>query len=392
MRAQLARERRGFEARLRVGGDHVGLRLRLSAEGAALRLHRDDYALDARGEADARDVRAADGLREVVVASAAADCVLRAEVARLDFIGGLRVVVEAAHEALVENDRRAYLVEAAAELREVILAFVAEVFHDRGRALGDFLAYRALAVEDAQRVSVEAALAGVAELVVARAQVALERLAVDGAALGAADRVEYYLKVGKSEPAVELHREVYDLEVYEGVLSAERLDVELHELAVASLLRALVAEHRADAPELRGLRALVHLVLEVGADHRGGELRTERDAAAALVREGVHFLFDDVGRLADSAAEELRMLEDGEINFLISVIVRDVAAHLSHVGPFPRFVAEYVPRAARSLYCFHHNRLPVILKGRGISPAGIFSQKAAARARRPRRSNYYITL
>ena len=86
---------------------------------------------------------------------------------------------------------------------------------------------------------------------------------------------------------------------------AERLDVDLVELAIAALLRPLVPEHRARGPQLQP-RAAQQAVGDRGAHDAGGGLRTQRQAVAAGVGEGVHLLLDDVGELADGALEQRR--------------------------------------------------------------------------------------
>jgi hypothetical protein len=53
-------------------------------------------------------------------------------------------------------------------------------------------------------------------------------------------------------------------------------------------------------------------VLDVRAEHAGGELGAQREPPAAAVVEGVHLLLDDeVGGLADGPLEHLGELEDG---------------------------------------------------------------------------------
>ena len=81
-------------------------------------------------------------------------------------------------------------------------------------------------------------------------------------------------------------------------LCDEGFDVELVELPVAALLRALVAKHRAHLPNAQ--RAVVQRVVLVdGAHHAGRGLGTQRQAVAVhAVFEGVHLLLDDVGHLA----------------------------------------------------------------------------------------------
>ena len=90
------------------------------------------------------------------------------------------------------------------------------------------------------------------------------------------------------------------LDVDVGTGEAERFDAELMELAVASLLRPLVAEHRAAVPQ--PLRAVVEqVVLDRRAHARRRAFGAQRQAfAVQRVDEGVHLLLDDVGRLADA--------------------------------------------------------------------------------------------
>ena len=91
---------------------------------------------------------------------------------------------------------------------------------------------------------------------------------------------------------------------------AERLDVELVELAVAALLRPLVAEHRPHRPQAQ--RAVVErVVLDHRAHDAGGGLGAQRELVAVhRVGEGVHLLLDDVGHLAQAAHEQRRRLDD----------------------------------------------------------------------------------
>ena len=90
---------------------------------------------------------------------------------------------------------------------------------------------------------------------------------------------------------------------------AEHLRADLPELAVAALLRALVAELRPDVIELPGPPGLGERVLDVRARDPGRVLGAHRHGAPAAVGERVHLLVDDVGRLADAPHEELGRLQ-----------------------------------------------------------------------------------
>ena len=93
-----------------------------------------------------------------------------------------------------------------------------------------------------------------------------------------ADRVEVDLDPGQPGVAVEPRAELDDLGVDRRARVADRLDVELPELAVAARLRPVVAEHRPGLGQLDRLRPGLHPVLDVGADDPGGRLGPERPA------------------------------------------------------------------------------------------------------------------
>ena len=123
------------------------------------------------------------------------------------------------------------------------------------------------------------------------------------------------------------------------------------ELAVAAGLRALVAEERPDVGELHRLRQFVHPVLEVGAADRRRSLRPQGEAALALVLEGEHLLADDVGRFADAAFEERRVLEGGRLDRLVAGAVEDPGGGALQARPGARLPGRTskVPRGAWNL-------------------------------------------
>src|SRR5437764_5605 len=91
---QFREERQHPRPGCRLGTDEVDVELR--ARNVALP-EREQQALDARAEANPRGGRAADLLDQAVVASAAADRVLRSDRLVLELEGRARVVVQPAH-------------------------------------------------------------------------------------------------------------------------------------------------------------------------------------------------------------------------------------------------------------------------------------------------------
>ena len=127
-----------------------------------------------------------------------------------------------------------------------------------------------------------------------------------------------------------------------------RLDIELMELAIAALLRLLVPEHRADAPELVA-RTAQHAVGDGGAHDAGRGLGAQREAARRPDLEGVHLLLDHVGEFADGALEEPRLLDDGHAHLLDSrrtaTSSRTVPSRNCH-APMSAGSTSFMPRTA----------------------------------------------
>src|SRR5262249_60452199 len=123
----------------------------------------------------------------------------------------------------------------------------------------------------------------------------------------------------EAEGPEEIHEHAPHFRVRGRARLTEGFHVGLVELAIASRLRSLVAEHGADRVETDGLRLDLEPVLDVGAHQPGGGLGTEGERVAAAVLEGVHLLLDDVRLVADAPGEELRALEERQAHPALAV-------------------------------------------------------------------------
>jgi hypothetical protein len=177
----------------------------------------------------------------------------------------------------------------------------------------------------------------------------IQLLDVRRAAVAVADRVEQELPAREPEPAQQLCIELYDLRIDRRIGAPDRLDRELPELAIAAALRSGVPVHGVDRVELHRLGGAVHPVLDVGAADRRRRLGPEREAASALVLEGVHLLLHDVGALARRPLEELGVLEDGRPDPAVAVGGRNGVDLVGDLAPERRIGREDVVRAARPL-------------------------------------------
>jgi len=133
-----------------------------------------------------------------------------------------------------------------------------------------------------------------------------------------------------------------------GIARADHLGVDLMELAVTPLLRPLIAEQRTVSGDLQR-RMLLPAVGEEGARKPGSEFGAQRQRFPAAVLERIHLLGDDVGRLAQRAAEHGGLLEHRHFHPAEPVEPAHALEGLDHEGESFRFGAEDVLSAADRL-------------------------------------------
>jgi len=152
-------------------------------------------------------------------------------------------------------------------------------------------------------------------------------------------------------PQPRQHHDQFGIDVRPG--KADRLDVDLMELAVAPALRPLVAEQRPHRPQ-PSRRLVGEVVLHDRAHHPGGEFRPQRELLAVEpVLEGVHLLLDDVGDLADALDEQLGGLDDRRADLLVAVAAQPVGYPRLEPLPQRRVRRQQIVHAA------HGGELPV---------------------------------
>ena len=122
-------------------------------------------------------------------------------------------------------------------------ALVAKAVRDARRVLSECMAMLVLAVEEAQRIALKTRAAVRAKLFEMRTEELLQPLAIDGTTLGTADGIEMQLQLLQAESAQEFDGKHDDFCVNCRTCLAQSLHAELVELAVASRLRTVIAEH-----------------------------------------------------------------------------------------------------------------------------------------------------
>ena len=93
-------------------------------------------------------------------------------------------------------------------------------------------------------------------------------------------------------------------------------------------------------------------VLQIEPHDSGGEFRTQGERVLALVQKGVHLFFDNIGRFADAADEQLGWLKNRRIDLFISVEPGDFVYLFFDDSPIRLFIRQHIPRPCDG-FIFH---------------------------------------
>ena len=276
---------------------------------AAFLLHQFNHSFEAHGPTDCRSIPAAQLSDQSIVASAGADGALGAQAVGHPFEDGTRVVIQAAHEPRVDPVLHPGIVQQLRQALEVRCRAVVEITAQHRRPGDQLPEAGILAVEDSKRVPLQTLQAVGVQHIAGSGKIVLQRFPVIGAAVRCSEGIEFQARTIETQPLPDSRRHDDDLGIHFGAGEADGLQVDLVELSVTRLLGALVTKHRAGTPQLL-LPVVKQAVTEAGPNHARGCLRAKGHAVAASVREGVHFLLDDIGGFADGPAEQFGALHD----------------------------------------------------------------------------------
>ena len=240
----------------------------------------------------------------------------------------------------------------------------------QARRAGDQLRQgRILAVQDTQRVAVQAPAAVLVQQVEMPTQVVLQALAIGRTRLARTQGVQFKAQSTQAQIAPELRRHGDQLGIQFRRGTAEALGADLVKLPVATTLRALVPKHRPLVPPAQQL-ALEQTMLDTGAHRAGGAFRAQRQAVAVAVEKGVHLLLDDIGDLADGTSEQFGRLEQRQPHLGEAVTLQGGSQTLFHRMPARRDRGQQVVHAAHGLKLGSHGKSDQGWEGGGTGTAG----------------------
>ena len=155
----------------------------------------------------------------------------------------MAIIIEAAHQPAVAGPGHARRVQPGAHRIEKSFCLVRQEGIDIGRAVGDGPVARVLAVQDAQRVLLQALLRVFGQLAAMRLEMVDQRGAPCLTAVAVAQRVELQRHaIGNTQLVQQLvgHRQQFHIGLRLG--GTDDLRIDLVELAIAALLRPFVTE------------------------------------------------------------------------------------------------------------------------------------------------------
>ncbi|MNJ36621.1 hypothetical protein D3C77_314160 [compost metagenome] len=218
------------------------------------------------------------------------------------FKRGVRVIVQAAHQTVIDRILDAHRRQQFLHFGEMRRAFFIQAVQD-GRSIGKFLLIH-LAVEHAHWIALNPGLTVLAQIVLHRHEETEQFVAIGCPARRIADRVQLYLDLLQAKLPAVLVTKRDNLGIDRRINCAYRFHPELVELPLASRLRALIAEHRAGIIQLRYVRLPVQFVLYIRANDSCRSFRPKRHAAVALIGERVHFFLDNIRRFPNAAFKQ----------------------------------------------------------------------------------------
>ena len=327
--------------------DEVDVRLCGCGDRAHLLDERHD-PLHAHRKADRRRGIATELRDQAVVTTARAHGILRTERVGDPLEHGARVVVETADQPRVDCVRNADRIEQSAKAFEVRTRRLVEIVGEQWSTGDQRLHCRVLAVEDAQRVTLEPALTVSIERVVMCAKVLGQPRPIFATRLRSTERVELQAHAADAQAAPERRRECDEFRIDVRALEADGLDVDLMKLAETALLRFFVPEHRPDAPHLVASTAQ-HAVGDDRTDHASGRLGTQGQTFSTLVLEAVHLLLNDVRVLTDGTLEKVRLLDHRYAHLVETIGVQQLASRRFEELPAPDLGRQHVVHALDGL-------------------------------------------
>ena len=178
-----------------------------------------------------------------------------------------------------------------------------KIIAERRRVVEQRLNVRVFGVQHPQRVGIHPAFTVFIQFIGKLLQVCHQRVAVVGARFQRTDGVQLQADVfGDAQLTPPARGQHNQLRVDVRALQAKHFGADLVELAVATFLRALVTEHWPDVPQTLFL-IVQQTMFDAGTYAARRPFRTQRQAVAIAVFEGIHLFFNHVGHFADRAFE-----------------------------------------------------------------------------------------
>src|SRR3984957_6408098 len=342
--AQLLRQFETRDLRLFPRQHQIDVRpVALPAQSLFLEEH--DDPLLPHGPADPRRTGTPQLGHQAVVASPGAYRALRTERVRGPLENGAGVVVEPAHQMRFDMILDAGAAQLSAYGLEMRPRLRIEGVEQQRRSGDEALHVRILAFEYSQRIAPEPPFAVLIQRRLVGAEISGELIAIRRARCRGSQRIDQQFRARQAETPQQAGGQQNDFGIDIRSLESECFCVDLMKLAVAPRLRPFAPEHRTHAPHPQAALAQ-HAVRDDCPYDAGGRFGAQRDVILALIDEAEHLLLDDIGKIADRALEQLRLLDHRDAEFLVTVSGKYLSRDALQVLPGCDLRGQHIVHAA----------------------------------------------
>ena len=297
---------------------------------------------------------------QAVITPAAQHRALRAQALRDEFEHAVAIIIQPAHQPCIARPGDAAGLQAGLQPFEELAGLCREIIVDLRRVRHQCGVASILAVEDAQRVGVQPALAVFAQIATMGSEIGGNGGAPCSACFRIAHRIEGQFHVARhAQFFQQMLAQCDHLHVRCRLACTQDFGVELVKLAEPALLRAFITEQWAPCGQLQR-RQLLPAIFDVGARDAGGEFRAQAHGIAAAILEFIHFLGNHVGGLTQRPRKHGGRFEHRHFHPAEAVQIAHAVERFDHMIEAGGGLADHVLRAprflGRFLGCLAHGR------------------------------------
>ena len=181
------------------------------------------------------------------------------------------------------------------------------------------------------------------------------------AAVTVADTIDVDADALQAEPHIELVKQADHLSIDSRIAITESLTAKLVMLSEPSGLWFFTAKEGAEVKHSDGLWQFVQAMFQVSTHDSSSAFRSQGDVGTialfvSTIIKAIHFVFDDIGSLADGAVKNAGLFQDRRLNTMIAIQARYLGNRLFNKVPVRLIFWQDISKALQRFILFRHMR------------------------------------